>query len=163
LNPITNLRFSAPFVPGITLTGKEKFTGSNSYANFAAGTAQAQKDAIAAIGTFPASQVNFGAISPVDQNLKNPRTDQWNFGVEHKFGQSLALKATYIGAQAKFLQVSVPINLIPQEKRPAPATSLADETARLSQFTTASPMRAVRQQSPAMAAVRSSAELSTIF
>jgi hypothetical protein len=133
LNPITNLRFSAPFVPGITLSGST-ISGSNSYANLAGGTAQAQKDAIASIGTFPASQVNFGAISPVDQNLKNPRTDQWNVGVEHKLGQSLALKATYIGARSKFLQVSVPINLIPQANRPAPATSLADQQARGQQF-----------------------------
>jgi len=133
LNPITNLRFSAPFVPGIALNGKA-ITGANSYANLAGGTAQAQKDAIASIGSFPASVVNFGAISPVDQNLKNPRTDQWNFGVEHKFGNGIALKATYIGADSKFLQVSVPINLIPQANRPAPATNPADETARLSQF-----------------------------
>jgi carboxypeptidase family protein len=134
LNPITNLRFSAPFVPGITLNA---FSGSNSYANLYAGTSQAQSDAIASVGTFPSTLVNFGAISPIQQNLKNPRAAQWNFGLEYQMRWNLALKATYIGVQSKFLEASIPINLIPQALRPAPATSLADETARLTQFTTA--------------------------
>jgi hypothetical protein len=136
LNPITNLRFSAPFVPGIDLTGGA-ISGSNSYASLYAGTSQAQKDALASVGAFPSTLVNFGNISPIQQNLKNPRAAQWNFGLEYQARGSLALKATYIGVQSKFLEVSIPINLIPQELRPAPATSLADETARLAQFMTA--------------------------
>src|SRR5262249_36174544 len=80
LNPITNLRFSAPFVPSITV---QQFTGANSYANLAAGTAQAQQDARAAVGQFLSTQKNFGALSPVDQKLENPRNQQWNVGVQY--------------------------------------------------------------------------------
>src|SRR6267154_3839291 len=60
-NPITNTRFSAPFVPSITV---QNFTGNNTYAQLAAGTSQAQTDAKAAIGTFLATQQNSGSISP---------------------------------------------------------------------------------------------------
>jgi len=102
-----------------------------------AGTAKAQVDAKAAVGTFLATQQNFGAISPVEQNLKNPRTAQWNAGVETRLFKDFVIKASYVATQSKFLQASIPINLIPQEVRPAPATSLADEDARLSQFTSA--------------------------
>jgi hypothetical protein len=134
LNPITNLRFSSPFMPSITLTGSA-ISGANSYANLMAGTAQAQTDAIAAIGVFLPTQQNFGSISPVDQNLKNPRAAQWNGGVEFRLFKDFVVKGSYVGTQTKFLQVSRPINLIPDELRPAPATSLADEDARRLQFT----------------------------
>jgi hypothetical protein len=133
LNPITNLRFSSPFMPSISLNGTQ-ITGANSYANLMAGTAQQQLDARAAIGSFLPTQQNFGAISPVDQNLKNPRTAQWNAGVETRLFKDFVVKASYVATQSKFLQASVPINLIPQELRPAPATSLADESARRLQF-----------------------------
>ena len=136
LNPITNLRFSSPFMPSISLNGAA-ITGSNSYANLMAGTAQAQTDAMAAVGSFLATQQNFGAIAPVDQNLKNPRTAQWNAGVEVRLFKDYVVKASYVATQSKFLQASIPINLIPQELRPAPATSLADEDTRRTQFTTA--------------------------
>jgi len=136
LNPITNLRFSSPFMPSISLNGSA-ISGSNSYAKLIAGTAQAQVDARAAIGSFLTSQQNFGSISPVDQNLKNPRTAQWNAGVETRLFKDMVVKVSYVGTKSKFLQASVPINLIPDEVRPLPATSLADEDTRLSQFTSA--------------------------
>ena len=135
LNPISNLLFSAPYVFGIDINGAT-ISGANSYVNLAAGTGQIQLSAKAgaASQTFPANFTNFGSISPVQQNLKNPRSAQWTLMTERKVGKTLTFKASYIGVQTKFLQVSVPINLIPQQDRPAPATSLADETARLAQF-----------------------------
>jgi hypothetical protein len=136
-NPITNLRFAAPFIPSASLSGKANFTGNNSYANFVAGTSSAQASAIAAIGTFPANQVNFGNFSAVSLNLKNPLSKQSNVGVEYQLSKDYVVKATWVGIWSSDLQVSLPINLFPSANRPAPATSLADETARLSQFTTA--------------------------
>jgi hypothetical protein len=132
-NPITNLRFSAPFVPSITV---QQFTGNNTYAQLAAGTAQAQTDAKAAIGTFLATQKNFGSISPVDPKLKNPRADQWNFGVEYEFFRSLLLKAGYVGTKGNQLLVSRQINFVKPAVIPAPATDVTDEANRLSQFRT---------------------------
>jgi len=134
LNPITNLRFSAPFVPSIDFRGP--FTGVNSWANFVAGTAQVQQDASAAVGQFLSTQTNFGSISPVQQDLKNPRTQQWNVGIEYQLMRDLVMKATYIGAKSDFLEVSQPIN--PVATGIAPATSEADELSRMPQFTAVS-------------------------
>jgi hypothetical protein len=131
LNPITNLRFAAPFVPAFTVTD---FSGGNSYAALAAGTASAQTDAQAAIGTFLDTQQNFGTISPVDQNLKNPRNQQWNVGIQYELLRNFVLKTSYIGTRNDRLQVSQPLNLVQPSARPAPATSEADEAARLSEL-----------------------------
>ncbi len=133
-NPITNLRFAPPFIPSLTISGKANFTGANSYANVVAGTAAAQAAAKAAIGTFPATQVNFGSFSAVNQHLKNPLAKQSDFGVEYQISKDYVIKASYVGIWGEDLQVSLPVNLIPAANRPAPATSLADEQARLSQF-----------------------------
>ncbi len=133
-NPITNLRFAAPFIPSASLSGKTNFTGSNSYANFVAGTSPVQASAIAAIGSFPSNQVNFGNFSAVSLNLKNPLSKQSNVGVEYQLSKDYVVKASWVGIWSSDLQVSLPINLFPSANRPAPATSLADETARLSQF-----------------------------
>src|SRR5262249_29217273 len=135
LNPVLDLQFVAPYDYELTATN---FSSGNSYANLAAGTAPAQASLQAAVGTFLPGQTNFGSITPVEQNLRNPRTAQWNVGVEYQLSKDFALKATYIGSSTDFLQVSMPINLIPPQNRPAPATSLADETARLSSFQNAS-------------------------
>jgi hypothetical protein len=132
-NPITNLRFAAPFIPSLALGGAA-ISGSNSYANLVAGTAAAQTSAKAAIGTFPATQVNFGSFSAVDQHLKNPVAKQSDFGIEYQISKDYVVKASYVGVWSDNLEVSLPINLIPAANRPAPATSLADEQARLSQF-----------------------------
>lgn len=130
-NPITNLRFSPPFVPSITVSS---FSGNNSFANLVAGTAQAQQDARAAIGSFLPTQVNFGSVSAVDQHLKNPRNQQWNVGTEYEFANDFVLKTTYVGTKNDRLLASLPINLVNPANIPAPATSLADETARLASF-----------------------------
>jgi hypothetical protein len=132
-NPITNLRFAAPFIPSLALGGAA-ISGSNSYANVVAGTSAAQTSAKAAIGTFPATQVNFGSFSAVDQRLKNPVAKQSDFGIEYQISRDYVVKASYVGVWSDNLEVSLPINLIPATNRPAPATSLADEQARLSQF-----------------------------
>ncbi|MGH9794639.1 MAG: carboxypeptidase regulatory-like domain-containing protein [Candidatus Acidiferrales bacterium] len=131
LNPITNLRFAAPFVPSISINA---FTGSNTYANLVAGTAQVQTGAQAAIGVFPSNQVNFGTISPVKQDLKNPRVSQWNLGVQYQVMSDTVVKASYVGTKGDFLQVSMPINLLPAQTIPPPATNEADELARVTAF-----------------------------
>ena len=133
LNPITNLRFSAPFLPSITV---QQFGGNNTLANFIAGTSDAQQQvaAAAAAGQFLPTQVNFGSISPVAQNLQNPRNQQFDVGLEYQAMKALTLKASWIGSKNDHLQVSVPLNLTDPSLRPAAATSLADEQARASQF-----------------------------
>ncbi len=134
LNPLLNLQFVAPYSYSLTVTN---LTGGDSYANLAAGTAASQAALQAALGTFPATQANFGSITPVQQDLKNPRTAEWNVGAEYQLSKDFVLKATYIGSSTKFLQVSMPINLIPSQNQPAPATSVADEMTRFSSFANA--------------------------
>jgi len=132
-NPITNLRFAAPFITSVSLN-KAAITGANSYANLLAGTSKAQADARAASGSFLASQFNFGTFSAVDQNLKNPVSKQSSLGVEYQIAKDYVVKASYVGVWGDDLQATIPINLIPAANRPAPATSLADQMARLAQF-----------------------------
>jgi hypothetical protein len=132
-NPITNLRFAPPFVPSITVS---TFTGNNSFASLVAGTSQAQSDARAAIGQFLPTQKNFGGVSAVNQHLKNPRNQQWNLGAEYAIANDFVLKTTYVGTKNDRLLASLPINLVNPANIPAPATSVADETARLVSFQT---------------------------
>lgn len=134
LNPVLNLQFVAPYMYLLTVTN---FTDGDLYANLAASTAASQETLQAAVGTFPANQANFGSITPVQQDLKNPRTAEWNLGAEYQIAKDFVVKVNYIGSSTDFLQVSMPINLIPSQDRPAPATSVSDELTHYSSFANA--------------------------
>lgn len=131
LNPITNLRFTPPFVQTLTLTS---FTAANSYANLYAGTAPAQADSKAAVGQFNSTQTNFGAFSPIERTLKNPQVQQFSLTIERELSNTLALRTSYIGTISHYLQRSRHANMIPQGTI-APAANEADEIARIPQFT----------------------------
>jgi Carboxypeptidase regulatory-like domain len=133
LNPITNLRFAPPFTSAITI-GASSFNNGNTVANLLAGNAPAQMAALAGLGTFSPTVSDFGGFAPVDQNLKNPRNQQWDLGVEYQLPHDLVLKVTYVGSHSDRLQVSEPINLVNPANIPAAPTSLADQTARQVQF-----------------------------
>jgi hypothetical protein len=130
LNPITNLRFAAPFIPTLTVSNPSPAQ----VANLLAGTDPSQAAAKAAIGVFNPASFNFGSLSAVSQNLANPRNQQWNVGVEYQAMKALTLKAGYIGTKNDHLQVTMPLNLTNPALRPAAATSVADEIARFNQF-----------------------------
>jgi hypothetical protein len=130
LNPITNLRFAAPFIPTLTVANPTPAQ----VANLLAGTDPSQAAAKAAVGSFNPASFNFGSISAVDQNLANPRNQQYNFGLEYQATRALTLKAGYIGTKNDHLQVTMPINLTNPAARPAPATSLSDQIARTAAF-----------------------------
>ncbi|HEV3330390.1 MAG TPA: carboxypeptidase regulatory-like domain-containing protein [Bryobacteraceae bacterium] len=135
LNPITNQRFLPPLIYSGALSGSQ-ITGANSYANLVGGGAALQASLAGSVGQLNTSLLNFSSISPaIDQNLDNPQVQQWNLGVEREFTNNLVVKLTYVGTKGTYLPRTRPINLI--ASAPAPATSLADEQARLSQFTKA--------------------------
>ncbi len=51
---------------------------------------------------FPTGTISCTASAPcsimgVNRNLKNPRVMGWSFGIQHAFGQSLSLDASYVG------------------------------------------------------------------
>jgi hypothetical protein len=134
LNPITNGRFLPPFIVQGSLSGTSSFNGGNSFANLAAGTAEIQQQLRAQVGRLDPTVLNYGSISPaIDQNLRNPQVQQWNFGVEREVFHSLVIKASYVGTKGNYLERTRPLNLV-NDPRAAPATSLADETARLGDF-----------------------------
>jgi len=127
-NPITNLRFAAPFVPAIDVRSFTVASG-NTLDALVKGTASAQVAARAAIGQFLSTQQNFGNISPVDRNIKDPRNQQWIAGVEYQAFRDLVLKVSGIHTKNDFLLASLQIN--PVLTPVVPATSEADENARL--------------------------------
>ena len=136
LNPITNQRFLPPLIYAGSLNGAANFVAGNTYANIVAGTADIQKSLNAAVGQLNPTFKNFGTISPaIDQNLRNPQVQQWSLGIEREFAGDLVLKVGYVGTKGTYLQRTRPINLIAAP--PAPAISVADEQARLGQFTSA--------------------------
>ncbi|MDZ4800122.1 MAG: carboxypeptidase regulatory-like domain-containing protein [Bryobacteraceae bacterium] len=132
LNPITNQRFLPPFIVTGVLSGAVNFAGENSLANMVAGNSLIQRQTASQAGALSTTALNFGAVSPaIDMGLRNPQVHQWNLGLQREqFG--VVWKATYVGTKGNFLLRSRDINLI--ANRVSPATSVADETARLSQF-----------------------------
>ena len=136
LNPITNQRFLPPLIYSGSLSGASSFVGGNSYANLYAGTADIEKSLLSQVGTLSTTLKNFGSISPaIAQNLRNPQVQQWSTGIQHEIVNGFVVKATYVGTKATYLPRTRPINLLLGP--PAPATSYADELARLTQFTSA--------------------------
>ncbi|MBM3726789.1 MAG: TonB-dependent receptor [Acidobacteria bacterium] len=136
LNPITNQRFLPPFIVTLTATGQPTFVGDNSLARFVAGTAALQGQVKATAGQFNPALQNFGAVSPaIAQNLSNTQAQQWNLGVQRETIFGLVAKASYVGTKGNFLPRTRDINLIANPV--TPATSLTDEGARATQFTTA--------------------------
>jgi hypothetical protein len=130
LNPITNQRFLPPLIITGVLTGG--FTGENSYSRLVAGSSLLHSQTKAQVGNLSQTVRNFGAISPaIDQGLSNAQVHQWNFGIQRDVA-GLILKAAYVGTKGNYLPRTQSINLI--ARPPAPATSLADETARLAEF-----------------------------
>jgi hypothetical protein len=134
MNPITNQRFLPPFIVQGVLTGTASFTGNNSLASIVAGTSDFQREFAALAGQFNPATVNFGSIVPaIDQGLRNPQVHQFNLGIQRELMPDLVVKANYVGTKSNFLQRSRALNLV-NDPRAAPATSLADETARLADF-----------------------------
>ncbi len=132
LNPITNQRFLPPLIITGVLSGAASFTGANSLASIVGGTAQIQRETLAQVGNLSTTVLNFGAISPaIDESLRNPQIHQWNLGVQRE-EMGVVWKASYVGTKGNYLPRSRDLNLI-SPLVPA-ATSLADETARLSAF-----------------------------
>lgn len=132
LNPITNQRFLPPFIITGVVSGQTSFTGNNSLAAILAGNAQIQAETKAQVGQLSRTVLNFGAISPaIDQGLRNPQVHQWNLGLQRDL-YGFVLKASYVGTKGNFLPRSRDLNLISNQL--APATSIADETARLATF-----------------------------
>ncbi len=109
LNPVSNGRFLPPFMYLFTLPNTQ-ISGANSYASLVAGTSQFQRDGFGAVGSFPANIRNFGAISPIDNGLRNPQVQQFSLTLERELPFQLVSRVSYSGTKGNFLQRSRPIN-----------------------------------------------------
>jgi len=136
LNPVTNQRFLPPFIVTGNLVGIESFTGANSFAAVFAGKSQYQAETAAQVGKFDPNTRNFGSVSPaIAYDLRNPQVHQFHLGIQRELFRDLVVKLGYVGTKGNYLQRTRSLNLLAAP--PQPATSLADETARLNEFRTA--------------------------
>ena len=133
LNLITNLRFLPPFNSNAALSGTTAFTGGNTFDSLANGTAPLIQQTLASAGRINPVALNFNALNPgpVDTGLHNPQVLQWNLGIERELRRDLIVKASYVGTKSNYLQRTRFMNPI---QGVVPATSLADESARLAGY-----------------------------
>jgi hypothetical protein len=132
--PLTASRSAPPLNYTFTLAGSQ-ISGANSFDNLVAGTAPIIAQANAQIGGFGSLQ-NFGSITTLKPNLRNPYVQDFSLGVEYRLADSYVFSLGYVGTKGTHLTRLVPIN--PVVRGPAPASSPADETARLAEFGAAS-------------------------
>ena len=131
--PLSEARTSPPTNYTFSLSD---FTGGNTFDALVAGTAPFVAQSQSAVGSF-GSLRNFGTITTVDRNMRNPYVQQWNLTSEYQPLRSTVASIGYVGAQGTHLQAFIPINPISPANVPAPATSLADEEVRINQFLSA--------------------------
>lgn len=132
-------RTSPPVAVNGVLTS---FTGGNTIQALLNGTSpfQQQLQAQQATGGF-GTATNFGNITTTDPNMRNPYVQEYDLFVDYSVTKSLVVSAGYVGSKGTHLGAFVPVNNYVPSKLAAigaqPATSVADETARLANFQTA--------------------------
>ena len=112
------------------------FTGANSFDNLVAGTAPFITNSQAQVGSF-GTLTNFGTITTMNGSLPNPYSQQWDLVTEYQITPQSLVSVAYVGSKATHLQAFIPINPIAPANVPAPATSVADEEARIGEFSAA--------------------------
>ena len=108
-----------------------QIAGGNSFQSLLNGTALIQAQTQAQLGGF-GQLTNFKSVTTSDPKLANPYVQQFSFGIERQMPANSVVTIAYVGTKGTQLTRLVAIN--PLLQRPAPATSTADEAARLAQF-----------------------------
>lgn len=109
------------------------FTGGNTLAALLAGSSPFQKSYAAQVGGFT-GVTSLGSVTSVNPRLRNPYAQQFSLGVQQALGSAWVLDAAYVGTRGSQLSTFGPINSITPARRPRPAISVADQTARLAEF-----------------------------
>ncbi|MBC8165137.1 MAG: hypothetical protein H7Y20_04590 [Bryobacteraceae bacterium] len=104
--------------------------GANSLANLFAGTSQLQAGGF---GTRP----NLGSLVSSLPDLRNPYSQHFSLGSQARILPNLVLDLAYVGTRGVALTTYGPGNSVNPARRIAPAFSVEEETARLSQFVAA--------------------------
>jgi len=110
-----------------------QITGPNSFANLLAGTAQVQREFSSQIGGFGTLR-NLGAITSQLPEFRNPYSQHYSLGLQTRLTRTMVFDLAYVATKGTALTTLGPGNATAPAQRPAPATSLADEQARLAQF-----------------------------
>ena len=103
----------------------------NSFDNLYFGTSPIYQAAQNQVGSFGSLQ-NFGEVTTLDPDMANPTSQHFSIGVEFQPARLIVGRVGYVGTLGRKLTMFIPIN--PVVSGPAPATSLADEQARLAEF-----------------------------
>ena len=129
-------RTSPPVAYSESLTS---FTGGNTVSALLAGTSpfQQQWSTQAATGGF-GTLTNFGSITTSNPHMRNSYLQQYNLSVDIQLPQSMVASIGYVGSKGTHLGVFLPVNSFLAADLPPPATSVADENARLADFKAAS-------------------------
>jgi hypothetical protein len=125
-------RSSPPVAYNASLTN---FSEGNALGALLAGVSpfQQQWASQAATGSF-GNLTYFGSLTTANAHLRNPYMQQYDLLAEYKLSPSMLITAGYIGSKGTSLAALIPINSFNSFLLPAPATSAADQTARLAQF-----------------------------
>jgi hypothetical protein len=129
LNPITNGRFLPPLMYSFTLP-QSGFTGTNTLPNLLAGTSDFQKTGAATVGTFGTTIKNFGSVSYIDPNLRNPQVQQFSLTIERQFAGSWTGQLSYSGSKGNYLQRTASRNFITPGLFTPPTTLAEQATAQ---------------------------------
>ncbi|MFB3815198.1 MAG: carboxypeptidase regulatory-like domain-containing protein [Terriglobales bacterium] len=130
--PVNASRSAPPwnYSPTLTCPDPTLETCPINFAALVAGNAPVQVQALARLGDF-GTLTNFGTVTTLDPKLKNPYVQNFSLGVEYRFLNSFVGALSYVGTKGTHLTRLVPINPVVGV---VPATSTADEAARLSYF-----------------------------
>ncbi len=131
--PLNAARSAPPLNYTFVLSGSQ-ISGANSFANLMQGTAPVLAQAQAQVGSFGTLR-NFGAITTIDPHLSNPYVQDYSLGTEYRLPGGYVVGLSYVGTKGTRLTRLIPIN--PVARGPRPASSVADEAARLAEFTAA--------------------------
>jgi hypothetical protein len=110
-----------------------QISGANSFANLFAGTSAFQTALASQVGGFGTLR-NLGSIVSMDSQIPNPFAQHISLGVQYRLTNDLVADVSYVGTRGHALTVYAPLNSVGLANRPARATSVADETARIQQF-----------------------------
>jgi hypothetical protein len=123
-------RAMPPLNYNFSLAGNQ-ISGANNFGNLVNGTAPIVIQAQNQVGSF-GTLTNFGEIQTINRFMSNPYSQHFSIGLEYQVTNDMFARIGYVGTRGTHLTVFTPIN--PIANPPAPATSTADEAARLTQF-----------------------------
>ncbi len=129
--PLNASRFAPPVNYTPTCPSSACSFADNTFDSLMAGTAPIQVTTQARVGSF-GDLNNFGSVTTLDPQLSNPYVQNFSLGLEYQFARSFVGSLSYVGTKATDLTRLLPVN--PVVHGPAPATSTADESARVAQF-----------------------------